>query len=122
MRSLKLLTHVFTSLLFVCTLAAAQAQLDIKWSNERLSVRVADASLAAVISEVTRVAGIEVIGGEKLAGVVSADFTELAPARAMATLLEGVNYIIQERPDPRGGAAPQLVVRIHSMSGTPVAR
>jgi hypothetical protein len=124
MGALKLLTYVCASasLLFVCPSTAAQVQLDVKWSNERLSVRVADASLAEVIGEVARVAGLEVIGREKLTGLVSADFTELPPGRALATLLEGVNYIIQERPDPHGGPSPQLVVRVHSMSANPVAR
>jgi len=41
---------------------------------------------------------VEIIGGEKLTGTVSDDFTDLPPEQALKRILTGVNYVLKERP------------------------
>lgn len=108
---------VAIGLALVCGSALAQQPIDVKWANERLAVRASGAPLSDVLAEVARLTGIEVVGRDKLAGLVSIDFADLAPKDALARLLSHVNYVVQERPGSDGGSARQLVVSIHSMAG-----
>jgi hypothetical protein len=117
MRYLNVPAHIVVFVALVYATPFAQRPFDVKFANERLSVRAADAPLADVIAEVARLAGIEVGGGDKLRGPLSIDFSEMAPKDALAKILSGVNYVIQERPAPGGTSARQIVVSVHSMAG-----
>ena len=117
MRYLKASVYVCVSFVLLGSPAFAQEPLDIKWSNERLTVRVSNAPLADIMAEVTRLTGIEVIGRDKLAGRITVDFSNEGPREALAALLSNVNYVVQERARPGGGSARELVVSVHSMAG-----
>jgi HEAT repeat protein len=119
MHSLRYRACLCACLAYLPLALGAQRPFDVTWSNGRLTVRAANAPLADVVGEVTRVTGIEVIGREKLVGRLSIDFKDLAPKDAFARLLVGVNYIVtvQERTAAGNATSGQLVVRIHSMEG-----
>jgi hypothetical protein len=91
----------------------AQQPFEIGWAAERLTVRATDAPLADLIAEVSRVTGIDVTGAEKLAGLVSIDFTGLPARQALTELLSNVNYLVQDRPGPAG----RLIVTVQGMAG-----
>lgn len=124
MRENSLVTRCVKIAVFVCVImgfvratALAQHPFDVRWSGERLSISAHDAVLADVVAEVSRIAGIEIVGGEKLSGQVTVDIMDLPPTEALAKLLAGVNYVVQERPQSADGAVRRLVVSVHSMVG-----
>jgi hypothetical protein len=92
---------------------SAQQAPEVRWSQNRLSVVASGAPLADVVREVARLSAMEVIGADKLTGRVTINFAELPLDKAMATILEGVNYSIQERTAADGSR--QQVLRILSM-------
>ena len=103
--------------LTLCTAVLAQKPFDVRWSDERLSVRAANAPLGDVMAEVARLTGIEIEGRDNLTRRLSVEFTDLTPQEALARLLEGLDYVIQRRPGQAGATDGALVVRIHSVDG-----
>ena len=90
------------SLLMLCTLlapmaAVAQQPFAVTWTNERLTVRAAEAPLADLVAEVARVMNIEIVGREKSMGRISMEFADQPMEKALAELLANVNYSIQKR-------------------------
>jgi HEAT repeat protein len=104
-------------LLIICVLLApaamAQQPFDVKWSNDRLTVRAATAPLADVVAEVARVLDMELVGREKLTGTVSLEFADQPMDKAFAELLAHVNYSIQKRVV---GDKAVTVLRVASMA------
>jgi hypothetical protein len=116
MRYLKSASYAAVVLTLLCSAAAAQQPFVVKWANDRISVKASSAPLADVIGEVAKLANVEVIGLDKLAGPLSADIADQDLEKALSVLLEGVNYSIGKRPSPDGSGPPKLVLRVLSMA------
>jgi hypothetical protein len=101
--------------------ALAQRPFEVTWAGERLTVRAAEAPRAGLLDEVARLTGIEVVGREKLAGRVTVDVADASIDQGLAKILEGVNYVLLERPGGTAAGGRQLVVRVHSMAGAPLS-
>jgi hypothetical protein len=93
----------------------AQAPLTVSWANDRLSVRASDALLSDIVAEVGRLAGVQVIGSDNLAGRLTVDFADLLIIEALRTLLTDVNYFVHEQRESQGSRT-WLVLRVHSMA------
>lgn len=117
MPSLKVTISSSVLVVLFSSIALAQRPFDVKWVNERLSVRASGAPLADVIGEVARLTGAEVTGVDKLSGQISIDLADSTPKEALSKILAGVNYVVQERPAANGSVAPQLFVTVYSMAG-----
>jgi hypothetical protein len=117
MRHLLPAARTLAALLVLSSAAFAQRALDVAWSNDRLTVRAANAPLAEILDEISRLTGLEVVGRDKVAGRASAELTNEPLERALAALLDGVNYSIQSQPSAKGQPA-KLIVRILSMAGS----
>lgn len=116
MRMLKTCAWVSIALGVMAAPVLAQAPFEVRWENERLTVRSSNALLIDVVREVSRQTHIDVIGGDKLAGLTSVEFSDLTLERGVAALLSGANYVLQEQPGA-DGASPNLVLRVLSMAG-----
>jgi hypothetical protein len=116
MAFMRITSTLCVSVALVCSVALAQQKPDVRWSNDRLTVRTNDAPLADIVDEVARTAGIEVIGRDKLRGRATLNVADQPLDKALAVILEGVNYSIQEKP-AANGTARQLILRIASMAG-----
>jgi hypothetical protein len=101
--------------------AIAQQPFEVTWANERLTVRASDAPQADVLAEVARVAGVEVVGREKLTGRVTVEITASPLDQGLAKILEGVNFVLLERPTAGAAGGRHYVVRVHSMAGAPLS-
>jgi len=98
-------------------LTSSQQPFEVKWADQRLTVRAAAAPLADVVREVSRLTGVEVIGGEKLTGAISTEFTTLPLEEGLARVLAQVNYAVKHEPGRPSSADHRLVVHVLSMSG-----
>ena len=124
MRYLKIAAYVCLSLPLFGSAAFGQQPLDITWTNGSLTAHLSDAPLSDVVKNVAQLAGIEVIGLDKLSGKLSVDFANLAPEPALSKILANVNYVMQEIVGADANAPRQLVLRVHSMvdgSAAPLA-
>jgi hypothetical protein len=97
--------------------AMAQQPFEVRWANERLTVRAADAPQADVLAEVARLTGIEVVGREKITGRLTVEVTEAPLDDGLAKVLDGVNYVLLERPATPEAGARRWVLRVHSLAG-----
>jgi hypothetical protein len=121
MRNLKNTAGICLALLILCSAPYAQERpFNVSGTPERVTVRAANALLADVVAEVARVAEIELVGQDKLAGRLSVDFSEHPLEKALGIVLDGVNYSIQKVPG-ENGAPPRLVLRIASMARGAIA-
>jgi hypothetical protein len=116
MRYLKLSVSVAIVVTGLCSAASAQRPFDVKWTNDRVTVKASSAPLADVIGEVVKLANVEVIGLDKLSGPLSVDIADHELEKALGILLYGVNYSIGKRPSPDSSEPPRLVLRILSMA------
>lgn len=97
--------------------AMAQQTFEVQWANERLTVRAADAPQGDVLAEVARVTGIEVVGSEKITGRLTVDVTQAPLDDGLAKVLDGVNYVLLERPASASSGGRRWVLRVHSLAG-----
>jgi hypothetical protein len=100
-----------------CASPSAQTRFSVSQSVAGLAVHATGAPLDEVVREVARLSGIDVVGAEKLAGLVSVDFSDMAVQPALEKLLAGVNYILRERSEPGVPGGRRFVLLVHSMSG-----
>jgi hypothetical protein len=109
--------RTLAAVLILWSAAFAQAALDVAWVHERLTVHVVNVPLGEILDEISRLTGLEIIGRDKVSGRTSADLTNEPMEKALAVLLEGVNYSIQSQAAEQGRSR-KLSVRILSMSRT----
>jgi hypothetical protein len=122
LRPLLARTSVALTVLLLCGRGVAAGPHQVTWTNDRLTVHATEAPLGEVMLEVARLSGLEVVGAENLTGLVTAELVDLPLDQALAKLLAGVNYVLQERQGTGRGPGSRLLVRIHSMAGgTPPA-
>ena len=116
MRLLKTLVRVCFALVVLCSPSFAQQRpFDVAWANGNLTVRATNAPLVDVVDEVAKLTGMEVVGRDKLSGSLSASVVAQPLEKALAAVLEGVNYSIGKRAGVNG-APDALVLRVLSMA------
>jgi HEAT repeats len=73
---------------------AAQPSVNVRWSEDRLSVQASRAVVASVLSEVARHTNIRIQGLEKATGTFDVEFADKSLLQGLQILLEDFNYVI----------------------------
>ena len=77
---------------------------DVRCDGGRLTLKAVDAQLKAVMDQIVERCGIEVVGGERLAGTVTATIEGKPVNEAIDVLLAGYNYLVGVKRNPETNA------------------
>jgi hypothetical protein len=96
----------------------AGSPLLIRFSNNLLTVKLKDAPLEKVLTEIAHQAGIQIVFYGLLEGVVSADFTDLPLDEGLRRLIRDLDHIFLYREGKTGISEPEVKkVLVYSKKG-----
>ena len=85
---------LLSSFAFLAPAAFAQANITVRWSEERLSVQASGAALASVLREVARHTHVQIRGLEKAGEMSDVEFAGKHLVDGLRVLLKDFNYVI----------------------------